>query len=367
MEVRGQGHREARGLSTNLDLLRAIAVLCVFGGHTAKYALGVKEDSVWHFDQMGVLIFFVHTALVLMRSLDRMDETSGHLFIAFYVRRAFRIYPLSILCVSGAFWFSLSPNITEGFSRHWTIKELVTNLTLTQNLFYADNMWGGLWTLPLEVQMYVMLPFLFVAFRRLSPWWLLALWAISIPIAAAQQTFVARLSVFSFVPCFLGGVIAWRLEKNVPPRFAARLFPLALVGVSLVWLFSTRRYQLYHRSAFCLLLGLTLPQFHNFRSSWIVWPSKIIAKYSYGIYMAHMLALITAFHLLPEAAPTTRWIVFLSLAVILPLLMYHVVEDPMIRVGHKVASWATRSQNGPGRGGRRSGFALIEPLKSLNG
>jgi len=49
--------------------------------------------------RFGVLIFFVHTSYALMKSLDRMNLRRNSLFLEFYIRRAFRIYPLSVLCV----------------------------------------------------------------------------------------------------------------------------------------------------------------------------------------------------------------------------------------------------------------------------
>ena len=88
----------------NLDILRAIAVLFVLTDHlsnTQQWRLyGIRHEVVGH---AGVLLFFVHTSLVLMLSLDREMEgarsSRSRIYLAFLVRRFFRIYPLSVVTV----------------------------------------------------------------------------------------------------------------------------------------------------------------------------------------------------------------------------------------------------------------------------
>src|SRR5437667_4195908 len=96
-------------LSANLDVLRAIAVLLVLAQHLCKRMyvdrIGwIPTSSLGHF---GVLLFFVHTSLVLMYSMDRSGPTGPSLLKNFYIRRIFRIYPLSILTVLVAFLLHL--------------------------------------------------------------------------------------------------------------------------------------------------------------------------------------------------------------------------------------------------------------------
>ena len=81
-----------------MDLLRSVAVLVVFFTHyfDLQYGFGATWTLLWHLGQLGVLIFFVHTSLVLMWSLERSSLQRGKLVAPFFLRRAFRIYPLSI-------------------------------------------------------------------------------------------------------------------------------------------------------------------------------------------------------------------------------------------------------------------------------
>ena len=95
----------------NLDLLRSFAVGFVVLSHVPYFAdikrpAGYSLDALGH---VGVAIFFVHTTLVLMMSLDRNGSAMG----PFLVRRLFRIYPLSIAVVLlfvGLRWLAGQPS-----------------------------------------------------------------------------------------------------------------------------------------------------------------------------------------------------------------------------------------------------------------
>ena len=83
----------------NLDLLRSLAVLLVFADHLCM-CLHIEHFHGWDLPSMGiagVFMFFVHTSLVLMWSLERKPHT-----LDFYIRRVFRIYPLAVTALTVA-------------------------------------------------------------------------------------------------------------------------------------------------------------------------------------------------------------------------------------------------------------------------
>src|ERR1019366_1254898 len=107
------------GQDSNLDILRSIAVLAVFVTHALQVIAGVKFGEhlaygveTYSLGRIGVLIFFVHTSLVLMQSLERTTTNllSWSLIRYFYIRRAFRIYPLSVCLILLSMAFSIPPN-----------------------------------------------------------------------------------------------------------------------------------------------------------------------------------------------------------------------------------------------------------------
>jgi peptidoglycan/LPS O-acetylase OafA/YrhL len=113
-----------------------------------------------------------------MRSMQRSGLSGLDLMKTFYIRRFFRIYPLSILTVLGAVALHLHANGRGiSFGPRPQPLELTSNLLLVQNLTYSDSIVGPLWSLPIEVQMYVLLPFFFL-WRKPPLWGLILLWGV---------------------------------------------------------------------------------------------------------------------------------------------------------------------------------------------
>lgn len=336
-----------KGLSANLDLLRAIAVALVLAQHLAKRVnvdrFAAMPTSSWGL--FGVLLFFVHTCLVLMYSMERSDLTGWALVKNFAIRRVFRIYPLSILAVASALILHLDSDINgvHGLSRgHFPgVTAAVANLLLIQNLINVKSIVNVLWSLPFELQMYAFLPFLYMwihrSWLRARPltWPLLALWIVSVAAAVGQPRTAAlgRLSILLFIPNFLPGVIAYTIPHR--PRIASVLWPIFIF--SLVATFAARPV-LSTGWVLCLLLGLMIPHFREIKLSWLRWISNRIATYSYGIYLSHQFSLWIAFGPLASRSLALRIPVLVAMLVLLPILLYHAIEKPMIKVGVQLAT-----------------------------
>jgi peptidoglycan/LPS O-acetylase OafA/YrhL len=320
-----------RGASTNLDVLRSMAVLMVLINHLTRHYRWNRFDDLGIF---GVLLFFVHTSLVLMYSMQRSGLTGASLFRDFYIRRFFRIYPLSILTVLAAVALHLhSDGRGLAFGSRPGALELTSNLLLVQNLTHANSIVGPLWSLPLEVQMYLALPFLFL-WRRRSLGWLLALWLACGLLGHFVQTIPALgwFTLMLYVPNFLPGVIAFALpEKRSLPSFCWPLFVLLLTGAYL-WSPSRRM-----GATLCLLLGLALPRFREITFRPLTLIANRIATYSYGIYLGHSFFIWYAF------TRHDSWILFWLMWVIIPVILYHALEHPAIQLGRKVAERVSES------------------------
>ena len=285
---------EAAGVArdlANLDFMRALAVLLVVADHvleTTGALVGRSFSPIdWYFGRLGVLMFFVHTSLVLMLSMDRSKARGTAFFTSFYLRRAFRIYPLSIVTVllvlaigAPAIAWTLDP------PPHYSAFDVAGNLLLIQNLVDVQLVLSPLWSLPLELQMYLVLPVLYVLLRSGPPVtraWLL--WGLAI-VGGLLQPHVpggGRLNVAAFGPCFMAGVLAYvllrRVRPTIPaPAWAALLFGVTGVYVAIAWI-SPVVHPAWLGWAYCLAIGLAIPRFHQFRAVAVRRASHAIAKY----------------------------------------------------------------------------------------
>ncbi|HET7206828.1 MAG TPA: acyltransferase [Terriglobales bacterium] len=319
-----------RQASSNLDLLRSFAVLMVLFDHLCRhfYFDRVGRFELTNIGAFGVLLFFVHTSLVLMYSMERSGLRGAALLKNFYVRRFFRLYPLSVVTVLAAVALHLHAN-GRGLS-YGAIPgplELTSNLMLVQNLTGSDSIVGPLWSLPIEVQMYAFLPFLFL-WRKRSLAWLLVLWAACGWLGHFPQVIpnLAWFSLLLFVPNFLPGVIAFSLpEKRTVPSY---LWPMFIVGLTaiFVWLPGRRI-----GAELCLLLGCALPRFKEITFRPLKLICHHIANYSYGIYLGH------SFCIWFGLTRHNSWILFWLSWIIVPVIAYHAIERPGIRLGTQLA------------------------------
>jgi peptidoglycan/LPS O-acetylase OafA/YrhL len=339
--------------SRNLDFLRSFAVLLVLVDHLFMAAgLADRFPVVYDMGRLGVLLFFVHTSIVLMRSLERSEERNGgNLFRDFYIRRAFRIYPLSIACVLlvSAFGVPQTPGAAPAARGAF---QIFASLLLVQNLAGQLSVISPLWSLPLEVQMYIVLPFLFVFARRHSATALLkvgcAAALIGLPFDRALSMHLVRglgrLDILDFAPCFIAGVMSYRLSKNRTPAVSSWLWPVAVVAIVTIYLLwqtlfpdPTNRMPAYRGWLVCWILGALIPQFQEMRLPWLRTASHYVAKYSYGIYLGQVPALWIGFTVWPQTASAFRWIVSILLLAGIAVASYHAIEYPGILLGKLVA------------------------------
>jgi peptidoglycan/LPS O-acetylase OafA/YrhL len=370
----GTSTRDSRHLAVddsrdlaNLDFLRTVAVSLVFVDHLVET---MKIRGLGDIGHLGVLIFFVHTSLVLMLSMGRFGLSGFRLYSAFLVRRVFRIYPLSILAVLAAATIRIPAASWAGAWGWIGWPSFFSNIFLTQNLTHSESILSVLWSLPFEMQMYLVLPVLFLLLSRFpSLKSASAIWLLGIVIAWAEwalQHGTANMEFLltRYVPCFLAGVFAWRIMSSQPRRFPGFLWILFLLllvaayrAVDIGRVYGPAAFGAVHGAfrtdheiwwphfldlardwVFCAATGVALPFFREIRIGWLNGLSRKVALYSYGIYVAHIPALWVCFDLLHTGTLWVAALLSIALTAALAILLYHLLEHPAIELGKRLST-----------------------------
>lgn len=120
-------------------------------------------------------------------------------------------------------------------------------------------------------------------------------------------------------------------------RLPAWLFPVALCLVWAIFLV----YPGWRRAdLLCLVVGLGLPCFHQIGSRWVQTVSREVARYSYGLYLAHPFSIVLGIYLLPHRPLALQLGVIAVSLVAFTVIAYHLIERPMIRLGSRLAQRA---------------------------
>jgi peptidoglycan/LPS O-acetylase OafA/YrhL len=326
----------------NLDLLRTLAVSFVVISHLGEVHAGLAASS-YHLQALGLLgvaIFFVHTCLVLMLSLDR--QSNGPKALVFLTRRILRIYPLSIVVVLVVYFATYSG------SDRWL---LINNLLLIQNLTGTPSIPAPLWSLPFEMQMYLFLPALFVLCQSRNAFmWLSVTWVASIASVLIAAKLALDYHLIKYLPCFLPGVIAFVLAKRTgrPRKHPALLFGYALIVAAVfplsVAMGAPETPLLW---PICLGLGILVASCRQIGNRLLARVAKIIATYSYGIYLIHSECIDLAFSKMSGYPSAASWVVFLGATGGLAYAAHHLIEQPCIAVGRRLVGGS--GQTVPGR------------------
>jgi peptidoglycan/LPS O-acetylase OafA/YrhL len=337
----------------NLDFVRALAVLLVVGAHLAWF-LGDIHFSFFEISllgRLGVVIFFVHSGIVNMLSIDRHVEKAGSyaLFRTYMTRRCFRIYPLSIVVVSIVYFTKIPVAHISSWSAtigNHPRAEFLPSLLLIQNFVQFDQILEPLWSLPYEIQTYCFFPLIYLALRRFkSATILMFAWAF---FAAVNHVLGPRLlkhgnigNIFTlpdmlfYFLWFIAGLYAFKEMQTSRRVLSFWVLPALLGFLCLVCTLS------YDRTKFIfisLCLGVALPHIQECEMAAVNRICGWVAKYSFGIYLLHDPAIWLGFVRFAHLPTVVRIAIFLVTTLGGSAALYHLIEYPMIRLGNKAAA-----------------------------
>jgi peptidoglycan/LPS O-acetylase OafA/YrhL len=142
-----------------LDALRGFAALCVVFDHGSTLLLRPVREALYHtldLGQYGVFVFFLVSGYIVPASLERKGNVK-----AFWVSRAFRLYPLYLLALAlSVLAFNLHHGTVRG-ANHTPATAAASWLLMLPNLLTGPNVPNVTWTLSYEMVFYLLLAALF--------------------------------------------------------------------------------------------------------------------------------------------------------------------------------------------------------------
>lgn len=326
-----------------LDGLRATAIFFVLISHVWS------EATVGY---LGVCIFFVLSGY-LITSISLAEEMNkGRLsLVGFYVRRAFRIFPLYYL-VLGIYCFLILGLHLFPEKRIPLVEVLPYYLFYLQEIpFFKERPFYQSWSLGIEEKFYFVWPLIcFVGLRYAKAW--------RIPTAAVLAVACSlSLSTRPYACILYGCVLALVLQIESARKLVERSAAIGiwisatiLLGFHLgsahfwTWEFAISLYAL----VFAFFLGfLVVEEKSYFKKTLGAAPLAFVGKMSYGIYLVHLLCLAVLRTKIPIHNIWLTLSATLTLSLVVATGLHYALEQPFIRFGRQFAKKITGPESAP--------------------
>ena len=354
-----------------LDVLRFIAFMFVFFTHRNDLSPVDPLKHPWLYNLSligvyGVPIFFMLSAFLITELLQREQERTGTIHVrSFYVRRILRIWPLYFLVFYGLVLLNhYVPHVGADSPEKWAAFSLFAGnwyITLKGWIEYPVN---PMWSLSVEEQFYIVVPFLAMLGRRALIAFNIAIIAISYGVIVYYAQHITpgfsgqwTNSFVQFQFFAAGMLMALFLRGRVPNLPAAVRIAGVVLAVTL-WLVAftafgikaddPRSTVLQSLAGWPLVLGgaalmllslLGTPQ--RFLPSAFIYLGRI----SYGLYMIHAFFFYMVFVVwrpwftaMAESVGLAMWrdviaaVIAFGLTVSLASISYFLVERPFLHL-----------------------------------
>ena len=350
----GPGRRSRLPHFRELDGLRGVGALAVFFHHAcfANFPIGDRPEwsgavrwmfHVSSYGAMGVDVFFVLSGF-LITSILLEERKSTRYYQDFYWKRALRILPLYVVCLTGLLVFThqIGYVVMAAF--------FVANFA---SVVHVAGL-GPFWTLSIEEQFYVLWP----GVVRRSSTAMLKRWAIGVGLGSVALRVAFAMSGkhnydLSFLHCdglAFGAMLACQYREGAWEGAGRRRHDLVMAGsagLGLVlllkaWALAPVQGTLPFASAqtgVTLLSGAVIGAAVAHAGAWILWPlrSRVMQFFgliSYAFYMLHLYVLAGYDHYVGEVrlgderAYWTRLMAMLVVTVTLSVVSRYAIELP---------------------------------------
>jgi len=346
-----------------LDHVRFLAAATVVLFHTF---ISVRSSSTAQ-DYFSIpLIQQGHTGVQLFMVISGMILTliAGDKEIVvskFYLNRVLRIYPLFVFIVTLGYFSTPDPRPTSV-----GIDYLMSLLPISNLYRLQYGQWGGqLWTIAVELQFYLLFPYLLAFKRKYGISYIFGLIGLMIFLRAAIQFGftgtvhnLAFISIFGNLEMFLAGMLAGDFYRTLSKRWTwwhrSWVLPIYFLGINVVI------YALFkNRTFFHVDFDGISPDGVSHSAFWILWPTvqavmwagfvliylnselpipfstflATLGKYSYSIYVWQYFVLFGLQNYFLSLSPYTFGVVVvLPITIAFAAASYHLIERPFLEM-----------------------------------
>ncbi len=359
------------GLTNNFDLIRLLAAIQVFVGHA--YLVGfLKEDWFYHITWFipGVPVFFGMSGFLLIWSLDRRPD-----LLTYFRHRLLRLFPalwMTMILTALVLLAFHTLSVRELFS-HSALMYLIGRCTVIYSFvpsiikgFAQGNPNGSLWTIGVELQFYLALPFLYFLIRN-KPLFVQNLFLLSIAAVSwwidrhdpdlpfdvnslngYMQILVSEFRILYYLFFFIIGMLFYinyaYLRRLLEGRFLAHLVFYAVFCLLSYYYTDISKIDRYSPDLLSLVRHICLMSLVFSAAFSNTGLARRLLKgndYSYGIYLTHLLVL-NSFYQLHMFSSVLNVLFSAVVTGVLAWLSWHAVEkkalglkDPSARLSIK--------------------------------
>lgn len=352
-----------------LDTLRFFAFLLVLIHHAGYSKLIESWAVVAKYGWLGVDLFLCLSAFLFSRLLyEEYKKTGGINVKNFYIRRAFRIWPLYFFFLVLAIFLTLQ---REGWNEDATTRALGM-LTFTDNFMVARSGYNNailhsphLWTISYEEQVYLLIPWVLLFFYRSKP----TITYLALLGMASAGTLIRAWMIYrqighpdiwvlpySHFDSVLGGIV---IGLGVFNRFLKRIPNLLclLTGILALWQVTQLpnvtniqwklmlTYPLVGIGTALIIYSLTQGGMGAISSMFRNGSLAYLGKISYGLYVYHKLGIFlsnrfTNLYVDPErliVRPLVGLMLSFVITVVISTISYQLLEKPFLKLKERFA------------------------------
>jgi len=309
-----------------LDGLRGLAAYTVVMTHFSN------NTNIWGgvlgygAGQLGVMLFFCLSGFLMARIY--MDQPFTCAAVAdFFRRRIARVVPLYVALVLASYF------LEQWRGNAWPLFNLsdAPNTNVWSHLLFVKGT-SVFWTIPVEVQFYVVFPVIWLLYRWQN--WTTALWLLLTIVVIAASGFNRFIELVPYAAFFFSGCIAAILPKPPTTKGMNSLFVLSCVlyvatfprvapifGINTAGMWLSPLYMLL--IPVFLLASLHAPLARSILGNPV---ARFLGNISYSVYLLHLPVMLV---MNSKSPAMSNLILYLLLTTLVSWLSFIVLEVPL--------------------------------------